>query len=518
MPNRLEQLAYQIISIFGGWAPTYEASSEDQFLLSIGIDPEFKDTNFQRPLGAIVPMIYTEFSGAELTGAPMWVSGAQTSTGLFVYGLDGTVVSYAGGTLTGEVGIAGLSPNYGGAGNGMVVWNDYVYCATASTVARYGPLSASSPTFQFNYWVDSLGMSSLTNSDYPATRNVTYPNHVLVPHNDGRTYVLDYDGANGRLHSFTTDSDGTDGSATFSDVTFPPGMMPMAAASYGTDLAIVLSPQATFTSGVVPRAGNAVLALWDAVPGNRPYRYIPISEPLATAIKVKNGELFVFAGNIDTNVKVLKYLGGYSFQTVTELDEGTPPPAGAVDSEGEMLAWGGHVTVPGARAGVFTLGHRSGKLPNTALHNIGKISDSGTFPFVSCLKFIQRGKYPVIGWSSDSGKGLDKQSATGTVGALWRSRVFNVGRPFVVRRVVIPLADPVSSGVNIAPKLYLDNEEKTYSLTAITPTDYSSSERQIDYQGLTATGRDNFYLELDFQGTTVDPVLLPIRIEIEMTN
>lgn len=516
--NRLQRQIYAITSIFGGWSPTYEAGSQDQFLFSLGIDTETRISSIRRPSGAIVPVRFTEFSSSELTDSPMWISGAPTSSGVFVYGSSGSVYAYTGATLTGEVGIASLAANYGGAGNGMAVWNDYVYCATASTIARYGRLSQTGPTFQFNYWVDSLAMSALSQPDYPATRSVTFPSHVLLPHTDGRVYVADYDGANGRLHSFTTDSDGGNGSASFNDVTFPPGLMPMCAASLGTDIVIVLSPQAAYASGAIPRPGvSALLAFWDAVPGNAPYRYVPIGEPLATAVKVRNGQIRVWAGNIDTNVKVLRYLGGESFEVEAQVDDGSPPFPGAVDSEGNMDVWGGHVSYPATRAGVFSLGFRSGKLPGGSLNHIGMITGSGSLPVVTAVKFLERGKHPVIGWSSDTltNFGIDKEGGTSAYQSVIRSSKVNVNRKFKIRRLTFTLSDPLASGMIIEPKFYIDNETDTVATTVVNTTNFAESQRIIDIQDLDIEGQGNFALELNFTGTTEVAVLLPVNVEYE---
>lgn len=524
--NTLNGLKIQIDSILGGINDLWNQGGEAQFLMSLGIDPEATYGNLVKSSGFISPTIYAEFSSNDLSSAPMWISGAPTTAGVFVYEANGTLRSYSSAlTASGDVGIANVP---GGSGNGLASFNDYVYCLTGTTMYRFGPLSQTAPTLA-EYWVSSLGMSALTNSDYPGIRNLTFPNHVTHPHVDGRTYLADYDGRNGRIHSFTTDSDGTNGSGSFNDLTLPPAMLPMDIKSYGTDLSILLSPDAEYAGGSISRSGNAVLALWDTTPGNRAYRFIPIKDQLATALANKNGELFVISGNLDTDAKLLRYLGGYSFETLETINEGTPPPAGAVDTYGNMIAWGGYVTYPTGRAGVFTHGYRSGKLPGNSLHHIASISDaSSTLPIVSCLKFIQAGRRtPVIGWrTGDSTFGLDKLSGAGTQTSYFRSNVYHVGRKFRVRRLVIPLSTNVQSGVSIIPKIMVDNETSTFDpttndhagLNVINPTNYSSNEVLIDQQDLSAYGEQNFYLELTFTSTITVGILPPITIEVEYVD
>ncbi len=523
--NDLNLLKLQITSILGGMSDLWGQQGDGQFLASLGIDPELATGSLVKSSGSITPTVYTEFSTSLLDSAPMWITGAATTVGVFVYGANGTLMSY-GPSLTSasEVGIATIE---GGAGQGMVAYNDYIYAANTTSIVRYGRLSTTGPVLA-DYWISTLAMSSLTNSDYPSTRSVTYPSHVLHVHSDGRVYALEYDGRNGRVHSFTTDADGTNGSATFNDLALPPGMLPTAMTSYGTDLAILLSPEAPYVGGSIPRTGNAVLALWDATPGNKPYRFVKIADQLATAIANKNGELYITCGNIDGDVKLLRYLGGNSFESLAAINEGAPPPAGAIDAYGNMLVWGGHISYPTTRAGAFSWGFRSGRLPGNALNHIANISDaSGTLPIVTCLKFLQRGRFPILGWRTGTPTyGLDKIVGAGTYASIFRSQVFHIGKKFTIRRLVIPLSTNVQSGVIITPTIYVDNEATSFApsssqacgLLAISPTTYSSNERTIDQQGLTIPGEHNFFLELSFTGTTEIAATLPISIEVDVVD
>lgn len=521
--NRLGIIKGQVASILGGISETWNQSGEGQFLASLGIDPEAATGALIKSSGGIIPSPYSEFSSASVGAAPMWITGVSTSSGVWSYLADGSLVTYSAVLASEEV--KGIPTS--GAGNGMAYYNDYVYLSTPTNISRQGRLSLTAPTMTNGYWVTDLGMSALTNSTFPSTRDVTYPNHVLWPHSDGRLYVADYDGANGRIHSLTTDSDGTNGSGSYNDLTLPPGYMPMDMKTYGGDLAIALSPQAKYAAGAIPKAAGSLLALWDAVPGNRPYRFVPINEPLATAVIVKNGELFVLAGQIDADVKLLRYLGGYSFETLAVVSEGFPPPAGAADVLGNMLVWGGSTTYPATSAGLFAYGFRSGKLPGNSLNHIGRISDtSGTNPIVTCVKFLQRGRFPVIGWRTGSTFGLDKKDGSGTQSSYFRSPVQNIGKKFILRRLTVPLSAAVSAGVTITPTVYVDDESSNFTpggssangLNVINSTNYASSERLIDFQGLTIHGNHNFYVEFQFTGTTLVGIIPPISYEVEVTD
>lgn len=513
-----------IDSILGGFSPTFTLSGSDQYLDGIGIDPEGIGSSggiTGKSLGGIMPTFGSAIlSNSTLGEAPMWITGSPNTTGVFVYGSGGTMHAL------GNVGFGpvdgGVVKPASGAGNGMVAYNDYIYLATPTDIYRYGRVSQTAPTLA-SWWVTGLTNSALVNSDYPATRSVTYPNHVLHFHNDGRVYVADYDNATGDsphgglIHWFKTSTDGTGGTSAFSALVLPPNFMPTALETYGTDLAILCSPQASYSSGSIPKTGNSALFLWDTISQNY-YRHVPIKEALATAMKVKNGEIFILAGNMDASVKLMKYLGGESFQTLATIYDGSPPPQCAVEIFGDMIGWGGHVTTPLAAAGLFTYGSRSGQL-KPSLHMPMRIRDtSNTFPIVSSVKSIERTNYPWIGWRTDATTtyGLDRITNGGTQASRWRTKVFNIGKEFIIRRIRIPLTNAISAGDSIVSTVYIDTEAKTSGLRTINSTNFPNSERLIDLNSLNITGYSNFYIDFAFSGTNQKGFSFPITIELEV--
>ena len=510
-----------IDSILGGFAPTFQMSGADQYLDAIGIDPEAIGTFggvTGKSLGAVMPTFpYSLLSTSTLGEAPMWVAGSASTQGVFVYGSGGTLhaISSADAPVDG-----GLVKPTNGAGNGMVAYNDYIYLSTTTDVYRYGRLSQTAPTLA-SWWVTGLSNSALVNGYSPSTRNITYPNHVLHFHNDGRIYVADYDATatdsphGGLIHWFKTATDGTGGTSAFAALVLPPGFVPMALESYGTDLAILCTPE--LASGGDRRTGNAALFLWDTI-SNTYYRHVPIKETVATAMKVKNGEIYILAGNVDTDVKLIKYLGGDSFQTLVSVNEGAPPPAGAMEVFGDMVCWGGHVTAPTAAAGLFSYGTRSGQL-KAALNMPVRINNtSSTLPIVSCVKSVERKPYPWIGWRTDTtaSYGLDSLTNAGTQASRWRTKVYNIGKKFRIRRIRIPLLGPVSSGDSITGTIYTDSETASTALKTINTTNFPNSPTLCDFNSVNVQGYSNFYIAFNFAGTNQQGFALPITIDIEI--
>lgn len=527
MSTKKQQI--KIESILGGYSPTYHLSAADQYLDGIGIDPEAVG-GIGGITGKILGGIMPTFSSPKLTTsslgeAPMFITGSPNTTGVFLFGSTGSVYALSN-TLGFDAGLsewklADESGNDGGNGNGMVAYNDYIYFSTATTVHRLGKMSATQPLMA-EFFVATAGATTLARAQYPATRNVTYPSHVMHFHNDGKVYVADYENTTGDrphgglIHWFKTSTDGTGSTSGYAALILPPNFMPTAIESYGSDLAILCTPQAPFASGAIPKSGNSALFLWNTVDPSY-YRHVTIKEPMATAMKNKNGELHILAGNIDTDVKLLKYVGGETFRTLATITDGSPPPAGAMEIISNMVCWGGHLTSPTAAAGLFTYGSRAGNLKD-ALHMPMRISDStNTLPVVSCIRHLLRSPYPVLGWRTDTtaAYGLDQVSGSGTQASRFRTKIYNIGQPFRIRRIRIPLQNGVTAGDSIVTTVYVDTGSSSQALRTINTTNYPNSERIIDFNSISVAGKSNFYLDFSFTGTNQQGFGFPITIDLE---
>lgn len=528
MIGKLKTIKLKIESILGGRSPLWQMGGENQFLESIGIDPERTYTSKARAIGTIQPVGSTPLAtGSSLPDTPMWILGANTTTGIFVYGGSGTIYTFSNTWVVDDD--AGYYKLSNANGDGACVYNNYLFLATETNIARYGPLNAT-PKLETEFWTATTakycGMSALTDnsSRFIATRNITYPQHVLHPHTDGYVYVADYASGQGLIHYFYFAYDGTGTTATMSALTLPPGYIVTDLESYGTDLAILCSPDVDYSSGARPKPQNSALFLWDTVSDSF-YRHIPINEAIATAMVNKNGELYILSGAIEQGGKLSKYIGGYSFQDLCQFEEGTPPPAGAVDALGNMVVWGVAGSVPTTYAGIMSYGHRNGALPRTASKIIMRISHTNSdypLPVVSSLKFLGQAGYPRLGWRTDSDGsgykyGVDQATTAPTAFAnMFSSKVFNLGKPFTIRRITIPLTAAVASGMAIYGKVYVDNELANWDLPDIKDTNFPSSERIIDFPNLSIKGNLNFYLQFIWRGTTEVGIIPPIDIEVEV--
>lgn len=509
----------QINSILGGISPTLTLGAEDQYYDAIGIDPEAIGSVggiTAKALGAVMPTFQsTILSNSTLGEAPMWVTGSLQSTGVFVYGSSGSVYALSAAFALDGDGSQWKPTN--GAGNGSVAYGDYQYFATPTDIFRLGPLSSTAPVIQI-FWTGSAGVAqaALTNTGYPIVNTFTYPNHVMHAHNDGSVYLTDYDSGVGKIRSFSISSAGATSVGTALEL--PPGLIPTDIKSYGTDLAISCSPATAYGAGTIPKSANSALVLWDTVADSY-YRVVTINEALATALVNKNGELHILAGNVDTDVKLLKYLGGESFRVLAVLNEGSPPPACAVDSIGDAVFFGGYVSQPITAGGVFSYGYRSGQL-KPALHMPMRISDTlNTLPIVTCLKSIRRSAYPIYGWRTTETAtfGLEQISSTGTQASRWRTKVYNIGKRFRITRIRIPMVVAVATGDSVSIRVLVDSGSvATTGLKTLNATNFPNSERICDFNFVAGVvGYSNFYIQFTFEGTNRQGFSFPITIDYE---
>jgi len=125
----------------------------------------------------------------------------------------------------------------------------------------------------------------------------------------------------------------------------------------------------------------------------------------------------------------------------------------------------------------------------------------------------------VIGGRNASSYALFKKSDTYGY-AIWRSPVYNLGKNFDILSIKFAVVGGITGAKEIVPTLYFDNEYTNSIGTAITANNYTNEETLILLTSKNFTnsvsGRHNFFLELQFTGTDLCVVKLPITLEIEV--
>ena len=503
----------KINSILGGQSPGLHTGKENQFSTSINIDPDYPDAYGQvRAAHALSPSPYVDFSGAALDSTPMWMLTNPKNALFYVYCANGKIISYS--SVFGSEALVGTATS--GNGSGAAYYNNYLYFATPTEISRYGPLN-NSPSLANTWWNGTLGLTLLTDTSYPTpVSGMEHHNHAMHVHVDNKLYFCDFKDGQGIIHFIktkkTTDEGDTDDGSTYNALDLPFGYIPMDIESYGNDLAILATEAGTES---VLIQGKSILLLWDTVSDSF-YKIIPVPMPFGSALLNKNGKLYVFGGNFNNGIEVVRYLGGYSFKQEAFSDYGVAPYSSAVDAMGQRVVFGGRTTYPASATCVYAIGYKN--MESNALHNIiNTDAVAGSGSIVSCLKYAQHASSIaprlIVGWIDASNRGIDKLFTTINE-AYFRSLFYTVGKPFKINKVIISFSTGISTNVSITPNIRVDDGNANETQTVINPTNFPNTQKRIVLYP-TIQGLNNIQLELRWTGTAQGQVLLPIIIEGE---
>lgn len=512
----MAQQTLQITSIANGQAPQQYFGGDGSYQFGVGIDPDYSlSGSVYKKSGALIPVRYEKFSGSFIQDTPLFLLNNPKNTLIYAITADSHIVSYTN-ALASETEISALGSL---TGNGGAYYNNYIYRALGTDIGRYGPLDGA-PAVNNTFWTGTLAKTALNNKAYPSIHSVSIPNHPMHVHGDNCLYIGDTLNGQGIIHKIKTrkvTSEGdTDDSSLYNALDLPFGFFPTDIESYGTDL-IILAIQTTDSSA---NQGRTAIFLWDTVSDSFYAGPIFITDPLGTALLNVNGQIYMWSGTAQQGCRLSKYLGGVSIQDVLTIDDSCPPLCGAVIADGDRVYWGSFTVYPSAAAVVYSYGSKDGRITQ-ALHTPIKATSSGANPYVTSLALYSQSGYSrtrlIVGWRDDSGKGIDKVSATATYGSVFRSQPFSIGKEFQINEIRIPLGASIASGMSVIPKIYTDDENSSVTLATINSTNFSTRKavyKEIDLQN--AKGENNFFLELTWNGTVELPVLFPIEIDIDI--
>lgn len=183
---------------------------------------------------------------------------------------------------------------------------------------------------------------------------------------------------------------------------------------------------------------------------------------------------------------------------------------------------GGYITI---------LAEGESNVDNVSVREVLGVLPTYNPSIISALtKVQQNSEFPqfVIGGQGTGGDyALFKKSSTYDF-SVWRSPVYNIGRNFDVLEIKFAVIPAITTNITIIPVLYFDNEDSNSIGTTINLTNYpvdgaGNNQKLIKLTSKnfgTATnvthGRHNFFLELQFTGTALAVVKLPITIDLEV--
>lgn len=538
-----------IESILGGHSLLSHFADADQFRSSIGIDPasplnDDPDLNAFKTnaSGYLRPSSFKHVSGAgiELNNAPLWIKAQPKTSSFYVLDSAGSayVTTYTASPVTALSDGGSLS---GGSGNGMEYYDNYIYMAKNTTIARYGPLDGT-PVFDGDYWAGTLGKTALTNPSFPqfvsGITGLNHANHVMHRHSDGKLYIADVQGGQGVLHMIsttkTTVEGDTDAGSTYQKLVFGYGLYPTAIESYGSNLVITLWEGNTTQSNM-----HAKVAFWDTNSQNfNQITWNEYPDRFISSVKNVNGTLYFTSSGVPTSLargfRVMQYVGGNSFAEVRMIENGFMPMGGAVDGDSRRLLFGTLTYDVSAAPGcIYSINLRkAGIAKSGALFNIARLPGTTTSLLITASGLSQVTGI-MAGWTTGSaGSGGTNNSISHTNGLVtdvsattnqvWWSQTYRLGQPFKITKVRFPMASTVGGQQIVTPKIYTDeNAGITYTLKAISNTNFPGKRAAVfrsDQNGGPITGDHNFWLELLWSGADLATVALPIIIEGEYTE
>lgn len=149
----------------------------------------------------------------------------------------------------------------------------------------------------------------------------------------------------------------------------------------------------------------------------------------------------------------------------------------------------------------------------------------------AALKLVQQGAtFPQFVLAAQGGAGgtdyglYKKGSAYNQ--HLMRFEVLSIGRRFSVKRIVLRLGAAVQGLAAITPRLYFDNKSRSQNGMEINTLNFpANNDNPTGVRQITLTedsfeknteGRNNFFLELQWTGSALLPVVLPAYFEVEI--
>jgi hypothetical protein len=344
-------------------------------------------------------------------------------------------------------------------------------------------------------------------------------------------------GNQGALHYIQTSKNTVEGDTSvasimkFNALKVGFGLWPVAIESYGSELAIAF----------IETGGNlkpvSKLAFWDTIsPNISKITWVEFPDAYITSMKNINGVLYVMStpttgsGAIPGGFRVTRFVGGYTFEQVYQSgsNNGESPPHGAIDGTSNRLLLGSYTNAPEAAGSVYALDVQG---PTSGMFNIMRCTASATPSTTAVvtavsLAFSDSGSsMPTIAWKKGTTYGVDTAFDMGSTfiysnaPSMWWSQSYNIGQPFKITKIRIPLATPVAANMTVIPKIYTDDGAgTTYTLATINNTNYPNGEKNIVYRLDSATGQHNFWLELRWTGSKLLTVGLPITIEYEIID
>src|SRR3972149_537280 len=345
----------------------------------------------------------TKDSSTTITDLPKWIEHDAVNDKTYAYGDDGKFWEESAGSWS------ALTAPTTAAGQGMRIWNDYVYLRKTSVIARYGLLS---------------GSPTLTQS-WQSTNVQTENDHAPIVEFLGNLYF-----ANGR---FLAEWDDT--TFTYNKLTLPIGWKIRAMAVIGDLLAM-----GGWKGSNVYDYEKGFLWFWNGT-DDGVSSFLEITDGAINAMYVIDNNLYYVAGSVGN---LFLYNGNITkLRQLTNLltgDDYLEVFPGAMSShKGDIfIGTAGKTDSTAITQGVYSYGRTSKNYP-TALnipHIISTNTKTGTTLKIGAVHSVGPNEL-YIGWEDTTAtNGIDRISGTATyTTAIWHSLIFDDDDPHIKKEL-----------------------------------------------------------------------------------
>jgi len=411
--------AWRIRKFYGGIATGDKVGIDGSFAFGQGLDIR---TN---PDLLSVNVLPTKVSSTNVTGLVKWI--VQDGTTYYAYADDGKIHSDATNWTSLQT-----TPNSGG--QGLEIFNDYLYYTQNTQLGRYGALSGS-PSFTDDY---KTGLTDTSAYDFAPMK--VFLNKLCIGH--GRTIA-------------TLESDDT---WTLAKITLPLGWNIKSLEVRGDLLYI-----GAFKGTAITDYEEGALFTWDGT--STTWNSVEfINESGVNALLNQNDTIYVWAG---TRGNIYQYVNGQyvKVKKVPNIGKGKYADVfpGAVTGFNGIVHFGmsGNTNSATLYQGVYSWGQVEKNYPNVL--NFDYITSKavtdgtalGTDIKIGAVKAISP-TVMYIGWKDGTTYGIDKVDTTAAkyASAFYESLIFDDNQPFVRKtfKGIKLIAPPLASGETIVVK------------------------------------------------------------------
>lgn len=453
---------------------------------------------YNEPTSVVVMPATVKISGSVITDTIKWiVSSAPWTTSKFAYGSSGNIYN-----IDASNNVTLLRSVTSSSGQGMAVWNNYLYYTQNTQLGRYGPLN-SSPTFTDAY---QTGLNDTSGSGWAPV--MQFGDFVYVGHNN-------------RL----AQDDGTGSGFTVYMLTLPSGEYIRCLETI--DEYLVLGTWRSSSQSVL-ESEQGGLYLWDGqtLDGSGTagaYNYfLAVPEGGVNAILNTRNRLLISAGTAG-----VLFLKSTTYINYTPFSKAHQLPRLGLGNYVEMFpgamcnwkgisyfAWSGNTDSTAIIQGVYSWGSKNDQFPEILNYPfaISTGTQTGTGMKVTAVEAV--GNFLYIGWKDGSNFGIDMVTNGGAPfsSAQWESLIFDDGEidqedlATAIKVVHLPLRS--NEGIQLGYKL---NRAASYTLGTVN-TVVGSTETRLPIE--LSQGRFN-----EFQWTyilscgTTSPTVLSTAME-----